>query len=356
MITRGKGKDAPSFKPIIAAPQNRLSCGSSVPAAAAALEDLTFKIDRILIRLDSLSVAQTESQSGLLALGSKVDGDVVRCLEGMLSAQSVTNAKMVSLEQKVDALVVENNNLKRLLEVRTSASSSGGGGRKLRSGKSVVVPAVEGISGLPMSSTSVDPASSIEPVVASCVSAEPILTGAVTHMVLSTPITASSSTNMLDVDNYVPISAVSASVATAFSTATTALLNDRVTSVDASLPVLEDGGGDDLVSHGMDVLPAISLSAAVRRTWVYVSNLPSSTKSAEVCDFIRGRFKVRDPRMKCISLVKRSTSNLNDLDFISFKVGILNHDLAKVLNLSQWPDGIIVRKFVEHSSIRPKNV
>lgn len=93
------------------------------------------------------------------------------------------------------------------------------------------------------------------------------------------------------------------------------------------------------------------LTAAVQRKWLYLSNLPNNTTIESVIKYVSIKFKIPSQSIRCVSLVKRNMDT-STLDFVSFRVGILGHDINDVTNISNWPRNIIVRPFESRSKNR----
>lgn len=47
---------------------------------------------------------------------------------------------------------------------------------------------------------------------------------------------------------------------------------------------------------------------------------------------------------------------MDEYDFISFKIAVLESDLDNILDSSRWPRGVIVRKFKRHVARAAKNL
>lgn len=87
--------------------------------------------------------------------------------------------------------------------------------------------------------------------------------------------------------------------------------------------------------------------AEPRKTiYIYISNLDPHTSTEQVSTVISTKFGI-NPLM-CTKLVA-ADRNLDALQFVSFKVIVPEKLFAKFLDANLWPNGVIVREFIQKS-------
>lgn len=95
------------------------------------------------------------------------------------------------------------------------------------------------------------------------------------------------------------------------------------------------------------------LSAAALPSWFYVSNLPVTTTCDQIMKFVGKKFNVPLPKLRCIPLIRKDV-DVNELDYISFGLGVFDCLPEIILEKSSWPENIIVRLFKNHNSKNSK--
>lgn len=76
--------------------------------------------------------------------------------------------------------------------------------------------------------------------------------------------------------------------------------------------------------------------------WIHVSNVPTNVSEYVICEFVRRRFGLRS--VICKVLLK-SSQNLEDVSWLSFKVGVKRTYARELLNYHRWPVGVKLRWF-----------
>jgi hypothetical protein len=79
--------------------------------------------------------------------------------------------------------------------------------------------------------------------------------------------------------------------------------------------------------------------------YIFVSRLSLTTTETNVLDFFLSQLGVR-----CLSCHKINGRANGTPNFISFKVGLMNRDFARVLQHNVWPPGMLVREFVDRQN------
>lgn len=82
---------------------------------------------------------------------------------------------------------------------------------------------------------------------------------------------------------------------------------------------------------------------------VYVSHLHPSTKESDIMDYIKDNITVPDiTSIKCKRLVA-ANKDIDDLEFVSFKISASESDYTTIVNPSSWPKNIVVREFEQRT-------
>lgn len=105
-------------------------------------------------------------------------------------------------------------------------------------------------------------------------------------------------------------------------------------------------GGEDDVIHSVPVKS---------KKFVFVSRLNNSTTKEKLLSFIGKKLTTTtEDDIICWPLVKLGV-NTNTLSFISFKIGVPERNYQDLLNASFWPDGVLVREFIQKNIDHSKN-
>lgn len=102
---------------------------------------------------------------------------------------------------------------------------------------------------------------------------------------------------------------------------------------------------DLLVGTGNSLSPSLgtfTVPAPNKKFWIYLSRISRDVSAEQIRDLTAHRLDTQD--IEVFRLVANG-KNINELTFISFKIGV-NYDLkAKALSPSTWPKGILFREF-----------
>lgn len=90
----------------------------------------------------------------------------------------------------------------------------------------------------------------------------------------------------------------------------------------------------------------VQIHAAKRNKFMflYVTNLDPQTSVDMLKSFVAKKLKIPSNEVSCISLVKKNCV-LEDLEFISFKLGLREDQVSKVMMEGFWPEEVICREF-----------
>lgn len=279
IMTRNRSKVVPTFKPIIAAPQNHSFTSSFCDKSVCG--HFTAKLDSVLLKLEALIASQAMMQAGMLALSERVDLLVVG------------NGELQKLDVKVDSVIDGNALIREQVNRLTDDHSV-------------------------LSCTLVD------------------LNAKVHEVSLSVALTKQRDLLVLPRDNVagrrklkskyksdsplvVPTLGIGSEASTSghpISTSMNDMVNDsEVISVTPleNVPIVANPEVQQLNTGDVStVLSSTSLSspltAAIDRTWVYVSNLATHTTSDVIYNHLRNEFRIGSRGVKCTPLVKKKPS------------------------------------------------
>lgn len=299
-MTRNKTKvQTPTYKPIIAAPQHfaRHNSPLIVPSPIGQSNDF-------------LSSSTTVTGTAVPSLA-----DVLKKLDAVMATVEATKSTVDSLTTRVDVLVAENNQLRMFLKSNlVSKSVSKKVDKRIEDearnnnvvNESVVAPIMEP-AGLGIDDNNTTTISQESP--------SPINTVAI----IATDIVATSA----------------------------AVIGKQTTAI--NLPAISNVNGNEPVNKPVFEITDTIIAAAPKRNWIYVSNLPVHTKSEDIIKYIAAKFYVESKFIRCLPLTK-SNVDIGNLDFISFRVGVVGDVINALEKKTNWPSGIVVRKFQHNNS------
>lgn len=96
----------------------------------------------------------------------------------------------------------------------------------------------------------------------------------------------------------------------------------------------------------------IKVAERVRYKFLYVSELDPTTTSDDMKAYITSKLNIPNSEINCQILVNRNR-NRENLEFVSFKVGIKEDMIDYCFGHDFWPSGTVVREFQERQRARP---
>lgn len=101
-----------------------------------------------------------------------------------------------------------------------------------------------------------------------------------------------------------------------------------------------------------EICDTIQTVAVRSKQYLYVSHLHPSTVTDNLKSYVGSKLNLTPTEIDCWPLVPKNR-DINSLNFISFKVGLYDEDIAKALAPDFWPSGTSIRRFVPND--RQKN-
>lgn len=95
----------------------------------------------------------------------------------------------------------------------------------------------------------------------------------------------------------------------------------------------------------------VFLTAAPKRVWIFITNMSIATSSEDIIKFVLAKFKIKLEPSHCVRLTKANV-DVATLDYVSFRVRIMGDVESDVLNASNWPSGVHVRKFKPTKNVK----
>ena len=84
--------------------------------------------------------------------------------------------------------------------------------------------------------------------------------------------------------------------------------------------------------------------------WLHISKFSALTSEESIKKYVAAKINCDKGEIKCFKLVKQDT-NVNDLAYVTFKIGFPVHLFDVALNPLNWPKNVLVRQFINF----PKN-
>lgn len=127
----------------------------------------------------------------------------------------------------------------------------------------------------------------------------------------------------------------------------------RVDAVSAHTPALRK----TVVGSGTGPVAAIELKSVETRKDIVASQLHTSTKEEDLCSYLKEvhSLDTSSSAIRCKILLPNG-KNINELDWISFKISVVESMYEKVMVSDNWPKGVTVRDFERRPRSRSTGV
>lgn len=96
----------------------------------------------------------------------------------------------------------------------------------------------------------------------------------------------------------------------------------------------------------------IKVAERVKYKFLYVSELSPVTTSEDMKKYISTRLNIPSDEVICQILISRN-QNREELEFVSFKIGLKENVIDSSLESDFWPHGTVVRQFQERQRTWP---